>query len=256
MKFNFRESMFRIWYRYVNNVDKNAEILFMNYGYSDKDQKIPIDEQNEPNRYSIQLYHHLACETEIKNKDIVEIGCGRGGGLSYITRNFSPASAIGVDLDKQAVLFCNRHYTLDNLSFFKGNAQNLNLKNNSCDVVINVESSHRYPDMEAFLGEVSRILRPNGYFLFTDFRYDNEYEDMKKKLELSGMTVLKERFINQEVVTALEFDDERKRKLVKKMIPKILHKIALNFSGAIGSETYNRFASRKYIYFSYVLKKL
>ena len=84
MRFNFRESMFRIWYRYVNNIDKNAEILFMNYGYSDNDQEIPMDEQNEPNRYSIQLYLLLVCATEIKNKDIVEIGCGRGGGLSYI----------------------------------------------------------------------------------------------------------------------------------------------------------------------------
>jgi len=254
MKFNFRESLFRIWYWYVNKVDKNAEILFMNYGYSDKDQEIPMDEQNEPNRYSIQLYHHLANATEIKNKDIVEIGCGRGGGLSYITKNFSPASAKGVDLDKQAVSFCNRHYTLDGLLFLQGHAQNLSLENNTCDVVINVESSHRYPDMAAFLGEVSRILRPNGYFLFTDFRYDYEIEGMKKELELSGMSVLKERFINQEVVAALELDDERKRKLIKKLTPKFLHKIALNFAGTIGSETYNQFASRKYIYFSYVLK--
>src|SRR5680860_501301 len=120
IKFNFREWFFRIWYWYVNKVDKNAEILFMNYGYSDKEQEIPMDEQNEPNRYSIQLYHHLVSATEIKNKNIVEIGCGRGGGLSYITKIFSPASAIGVDLNKLAISFCNRHYTLDSLSFLHG----------------------------------------------------------------------------------------------------------------------------------------
>ena len=256
MKFNFRESLFRIWYWYVNKLDKNAEILFMNYGYSDKDQEVPLDEQNEPNRYSIQLYHHLASATDIKNKDIIEIGCGRGGGISYITKNFSPASAKGIDLDKQAISFCNRYYSLNGLSFLQGDAQNLSLENNTCDVVINVESSHRYPDMSAFLGEVSRILRPKGYFLFTDFRYDYEIEDLRKELELSGMSVLKERFINEEVVAALELDDARKRKLVKRLTPKVLHKIALNFAGAIGSETYNQFASRKYVYFSYVLKKL
>lgn len=256
MKFNFRESMFRIWYWYVNKVDKNGDILFMNYGYNDKDEVILMDDQNEPNRYSIQLYHHLVCATDIKNKDIVEIGCGRGGGLSYITKNFSPSSAKGIDMDKQAISFCNRNYSLDSLSFLQGDAQNLSLENNSCDVVINVESSHRYPDMEAFLGEVSRTLRPNGYFLFTDFRYDYEIEDMKKYLESSGMSVLKERFINEEVVAALELDDKRKRNLVKKLTPKLLHNIALNFSGTIGSETYNQFKSHKYIYFSYVLKKL
>jgi SAM-dependent methyltransferase len=252
---NFREFLFRIWYWYVNKVDKNAEILFMNYGYCDKNQELPMDQQNEPNRYSIQLYHHLTSATDIKNKDIVEIGCGRGGGLSYITKNFSPASAKGVDLDTLAVSFCKSHYTLDGLSFLNGNAQDLCLKNNICDVVINVESSHRYSDMSSFLREVSRILRPRGYFLFTDFRYDHEMEDMKKSLELSGLSVLKEKIINNEVVAALALDDERKRKLVKKLVPRLLHKIALNFAGTIGSETYNQFASRKYVYFSYVLQK-
>jgi len=256
MKVSFREIMFKIWYWYVNKIDKNGEILFLNYGYSNGNQKISIDKQDELNRYHIQLYHHLVSATKIKNKDVVEIGCGRGGGLFYITKNFSPASAKGVDLNKQAVSFCNCHYSLNGLIFLHGDAQNLNLKNNSCDVVINVESSHRYSDIKAFLEEVSRILRPNGYFLFTDFRYDYEMEDMRKELELSGMSVVKERFINKEVVAALKLDDQRKRILVKKLIPGFLYKIALNFAGTIGSETYNRFVSYKYIYFSYVLKKL
>jgi len=256
MKFSFREIMFKIWYWYVNKIDKNAEILFMNYGYSNGNDEISLDEQDEPDRYPIQLYHHLASAAEIKNKDIVEIGCGRGGGLFYITKNFSPASAKGIELNKQAVAFCNRHYSSNGLVFLHGDALNLNLKNNSCDVVINVESSHRYPDIKALLGEVSRILRPDGYFLFTDFRYDYEMEDMRKELELSGMSVLKERFINKDAVAALKLDDQRKRILVKKLIPRFLDKIALNFAGIIGSETYNRFVSYKYIYFSYVLKKL
>lgn len=255
MTFNFREQLFRIWYWYVNKIDKNAEILFMNFGYHEKDQQIVMNEKNEPNRYSIQLYHQLANAVEIENKDIVEIGCGRGGGLSYITEKFSPATAIGIDLDKQAVSFCNQHYSLKGLSFLQGDAQKLSLADNTCDIVFNVESSHRYPDIKAFLGEVSRILRPEGYFLFTDFRYDYEIEDMKKELQQSGMTVLKQKFINLEVVAALELDDQRKRNLVKKLAPKFLHKIALNFAGTIGSETYNQFASGKYIYFSYVLKK-
>ncbi len=256
MKFNFRESLFQIWYWYVNKVDKKAEILFMNYGYNDKDQQAEMGKENESDRYSIQLYRHLADEVTLKNKAIVEIGCGRGGGLSYITKSFLPDSAIGIDLDKKAVEFCNRNYTSKGLSFFQGDAQDLNLENDTCDVVFNVESSHRYPDMKAFLGEVSRILKPEGHFLFTDFRYDYEIEDLKKDLELSKMTVVKEKIINREVVDALKLDDERKRKLVKKLVPKILHKIALNFAGTIGSTTYNQIDSQEYVYFSYVLKKL
>lgn len=55
----------------------------MNFGYSDKQQRVVLDEQSEPNRYPMQLYHHLTSEVEIHNRDI-EVGCGRGGGLHYI----------------------------------------------------------------------------------------------------------------------------------------------------------------------------
>lgn len=256
MKLQFRERLFRIWYWYVNRIDRNAEVLFMNFGYHDKDQELKLHPHQESDRYSIQLYHHLAAAVGIKNLDIVEIGCGRGGGLSYITTNFSPASAIGIDLDKNAISFCNRNYSIAGLSFLQGDAQKLALESNTCDVLINVESSHRYPDMPAFLREVTRILRPGGYFLFTDFRYDFEMAGLKKELELNGLLIEREMIINQEVVAALELDDKRKRALVKKLVPKFLHGIALNFAGTIGSETYNQFMSRKYIYFSYLLRKV
>jgi len=255
MKFNFRETLFRIWYWYVSKVDKNAEVLFMNYGFSENDSEVKLDGKNETNRYSIQLYHHLAIETEIKDKDIVEIGCGRGGGLSYISNRFSPSSVKGIDLNQRAVDFGNQYYNDNKMSFQQGDAQNLSLENNTCDVVFNIESSHRYPDMMAFLGEVSRILRPEGHFLYTDFRYDYEMEDLKKELESSGLTILKERMITKEVVTALNKDNERRRNLIKKLAPKFLHKIALNFAGTVGSETYDQFDSGKYVYYSYVLKK-
>jgi ubiquinone/menaquinone biosynthesis C-methylase UbiE len=255
LKKNFRIWMFRVWYWYVNKIDKNVAILFMNFGYADTDQIIRLDVHDESNRYSIQLYHHLASNVHITNKDICEIGCGRGGGLEYITRFFSPASAIGIDLDKSAVAFCNRYYAVKGLSFLQGDAQEITLDNNSYDVVINVESSHRYPDMNLFLKEVYRILRPEGYLLFADFRYDFEIPILQKQLLSSGMTILKEEFITRQVVNALKLDDERKRKLVKKLTPIFLHKAALNFAGAIGSETYNRFVSGEYVYFSYILKK-
>ena len=255
LKRNFWFWMFRVWYWYVNKTDKDAAILFMNFGYFDTGQFIKLDAHDESNRYSVQLYHHLASTVNITNKDIIEIGCGRGGGLGYITRCFSPASARGIDLDKWAITFCNRHYAVKELSFLQGDAQDLPLDNGSCDVVINVESSHRYPDMNLFLKEIYRILRPDGYLLFADFRYDYEIPILQKQLLSSGMTIVKEEFITQPVVNALKLDNERKRKLVKKLTPVFLHKVALNFAGTIGSETYNRFVSGEYVYFSYILEK-
>ena len=255
MRLSFRDIMFRVWYRYISSVDRNAEVLFMNYGYNDSREKLNLGEQDLPNRVSIQLYHLLASAVEIRDKDVVEVGCGRGGGISYIGRCFSPNTTLGVDLDKKAVSFCNRHYQQPGLSFIRGDAQNLKLENNSCDIVISVESSHRYPDMKAFLREVTRILRPGGYFLFTDFRKDTYMEDLIRNISQSGLIVIGHRNINQEVVAALTLDDGRRRYLVKKLTPKILHNTAMNFAGVIGSKTFKSFVTGKFIYFSYILQK-
>jgi len=251
-----RELMFKGWYWYVNNIDKKAEVLFMNYGYTHSNMPVSLGSNDEPNRYSAQLYHLLGNATELKNKDIAEIGCGRGGGLSYIVRTFSPATAVGVDLDKRAAKFCNKHYKLKGVSFEQGDAQNLAfLKNNSFDVILNVESSHRYKNMDLFLKEVHRLLRPGGHFLFADFRWDWEKPELKQQLANSGLNILKEEMITNHVVNALEADDARKRVLVKKLVPRFVHNAALNFAGTIGSKTYNHFASRKYEYYNYVMQK-
>ena len=251
---NIRESLFRAWYWYVNKKDRNAEILFMNYGYEDEKLSLKLAKEHESNRYSIQLYHHLTSLVDLKGKDILEIGCGRGGGLAHTVETFNPASAKGVDLDKIAVNFCNKHYPHENLDFVRGDAQNLPLADSSYDVILNVESSHRYPDMNAFLGEVKRLLRPGGYFLYTDFRYPQEMDKLKVLLKNTGMEVLQELDITSYVVNALELDNRRRRSLVERLTPKILHKTALNFAGAVGSPTYNQFASRQYIYYSYIIK--
>ncbi|WP_462281292.1 class I SAM-dependent methyltransferase [Salinivirga cyanobacteriivorans] len=254
MKLKIRDQLFRIWYWYVNKVDRKAEILFMNYGFHGEEQDTN-EELQSPDRFSIQLYDHLATAIDLKGLDVVEIGSGRGGGLFHVKQKHAPASAQGIELDKRAVNFCNTHYKDGNLTFSQGDAQSLKLEDESSDVVLNVESSHRYQDMATFLKETERVLRPGGHLLLTDFRYDHEMDDFKQLIAKSGLQVVREKNINREVLAALNLDDQRKRKLVKKLVPAFLHKVALNFAGTIGSTTYKNLESGKYVYFSYVLKK-
>lgn len=249
-----REWLFRQWYAYVNNKDKNAEILFMNYGYHDPAQQISLVSSDEINRYSIQLYHRLAAAVPLQGRDLVEVGCGRGGGLDYICRTFKPRTALGIDLDPTAAEFGNRHYKTSGLKFTQGDAQKLDLPDASADVILNVESSHRYPDMEAFLKEVVRLLRPGGYFLYTDFRYPNEMETLLKQLKNTGLQIIDEQNINPNVVLALDEDAQRRTELVKRLVPALLQKTALNFAGVPGSKTYRQILSGEYIYYIYIMR--
>jgi SAM-dependent methyltransferase len=244
-----------VWYRYVNYADKNADVLFMNYGYSDPEDQLKLEATDEKNRYSIQLYRKLADSADIREKNIAEIGCGRGGGLSHIVKDYNPKHAIGIDLDPTAIEFCKANYKLPNIEFKQGDAQKPEIETAWADAVFNVESSHRYPDMKLFVSEVFRILKPGGTFLFTDFRYPHELDQMEKDLISPGFKIVSKTDITQNVVLSLTKDSKRKEELINRLVPFFLRKTAKNFAGVVDSPTFNEFKNRDYIYLFFVLKK-
>jgi ubiquinone/menaquinone biosynthesis C-methylase UbiE len=247
--------MYKALYWYINTIDKKKEVLFMNYGYHDSSEKIKLQDTDEINRYSIQLYHRLAKMVDLKNKDIVEIGSGRGGGLAYITKTFIPANALGIDLDMKATKFGNKQYKLNGLSFKQGNAQELPLADESVDIVLNVESSHRYPNMEKFLSEVYRTLKPGGHFLFTDFRFEVKMKGLTHLLAKYDFVKFNEQIINKEVIKALELDTARREELVNRYAPPFLRKSFHDFAGNYGSPTFNHIKSGEIVYFVLCFQK-
>jgi hypothetical protein len=67
---NFPSWVFRALYWYLNKLDKDNQLIFMNYGYSDNAEKIALNNKDEKNRYSIQLYHYMSGLINLKNKDV------------------------------------------------------------------------------------------------------------------------------------------------------------------------------------------
>jgi len=247
--------LFKLLYWYINTVDKKKEIIFMNYGYHDIEESIELHSNDEVNRYSIQLYHRLAKMVEIKDKDIVEVGSGRGGGLAYITKRFKPATALGIDLDSKAAKFGNKQYNLQGLRFKHGDAQDLDLADESVDIIFNVESSHRYPKMELFLNSVYSALKPGGHFLYTDFRLKNEMPILTHQLSKYNYIKFDEQFINEQVKLALEIDSARRVALVKKFVPFFLQKYINDFAGSLGSPTYRHIENGEMVYFVFCFQK-
>jgi ubiquinone/menaquinone biosynthesis C-methylase UbiE len=185
----------------------------------------------------------------------VEVGCGRGGGLSYIFDKFSPRSAVGIDLSPVAIKFCRDHYDLPEINFITANAEDLPFEDNSVDILINVESSHRYANMDKFLSEVKRVLKLGGKLLITDFRNHNSMHHLKQSLADSGLHQKMEEIITHKVLKALEMDDSRRRNLVRNIMPGFLHATGYDFAAVKGSRTYNKFADGRLVYFNYVMEK-
>lgn len=65
-----------------------------------------------------------------------------------------------------------KKFILPNLKFITGDATNLPFKDNSIGTIINIESSHCYPNFSKFIEESRRVLKTNGHFLYADFKRD------------------------------------------------------------------------------------
>jgi ubiquinone/menaquinone biosynthesis C-methylase UbiE len=182
------------------------DIVMMNNGYEeDPPLGIPLDESDEPSRYPLQLYHSTAMQAgALTGKRVLEVGCGHGGGASYLTRAQGPASYTGLDLNSAGIEFCRARHQIPNLDFVSGNAEDLPFPGESFDVVINVESSHCYPHLDVFLNEVARVLTPGGHFLYTDSRPRELLDAWDKALARAPLQLVSQRDIRAEVMRGMQ----------------------------------------------------
>lgn len=241
----------------MNKYDGENAVNFMNYGYEslNGDPKLKLLNGDESDRYCIQLYDHVVNRADLKGKKILEVGSGRGGGASYITRYFKPKTYVGMDISESSIDFCNEHYEVDGLSFKCGIAEKLPFEDNEFDFVVNVESARCYNDMQAFFNEVYRVLKPDGKLLIADMIYPKELDDFNSRLANSKFKKVHETNISKNVVAALEKDSERREHLIDTKAPKILRKSFRTFAGTKGTSRYNNFATGVFQYWSFVCEK-
>ena len=244
----FKKFFWKKWYTIFAN--KVQDIQFMNYGFASKELQLDLKEEDHSNRYPIYLYHNVATQINIENKKVLEIGSGRGGGASYISRYLNPKEIIGLDISPSAVKDCNEKYNIDNLSFIVGNSENLPFDNNTFDVVINVESSHCYASMGKFINEVTRVLKPGGHFLFCDLRRDDLVGDMFSSLETENLKLVNSKEITQNIIEATVLMSKDRKKSINKLQSGIFKKVLESFAAVEGSKVHESFKNGYMKYYS------
>jgi ubiquinone/menaquinone biosynthesis C-methylase UbiE len=190
--------------------------LFLNFCYDDPSMGLQLDESDEHNRYSIQLYHRTATQVDLAGKKVLEVSCGHGGGASYLVRTQHPASYTGLDLNAAGVAFCKKRHHLPGLDFVEGNALDLPFPDNSFDVVLNVEASHLYPDVPRFLAEAARVLTPGGHFLYADFRRRRDFAEWDAQLANAPLRLVSKDVIDKQVLRGMEKDRPHKHDLTSR----------------------------------------
>jgi ubiquinone/menaquinone biosynthesis C-methylase UbiE len=233
------------------------EFEFLNYGYVSLDaggERLNLEGEEEIYRTNIQLYHHVASAIPLQGQEVLEVGCGHGGGAAYVMRSLRPRRMEGIDLSEGSIQLCSERYPLEGLTFRTGDALALPHGNEEFDAVLNIESSHAYPSTGAFLREVHRVLRPGGHLLFADLRYAKKIPQLWRDVERSGMKIIKEEDITANVLKAR---DEFTRQMAEKMRSRMrwFGSFALSWLGATDSLAYRYLQTGRFKYLFCVMQK-
>jgi ubiquinone/menaquinone biosynthesis C-methylase UbiE len=231
--------LFRLTYDRIATMYATPAMTFMNYGYvGGADEPKPVlQEIDEPNRLPIQLYHHVGTLVDLRGREVLEVGSGRGGGASYVKRYLGPSSMVGMDLANKAVEFSRRTHRVEGLRFVRGDAEKIPFDDEQFDVVLNVESSHCYPALHVFFREVRRVLRPGGHFLYADVMPVEQLPERRRMLSRAGLELLRERDITPNALASLDSNTAQRAALAEALAPVLGLNGARQWTALPGSRT-------------------
>lgn len=151
-------------YKDINSIFGNSQVAFMNHGFFPTSE----DLSDVPFRHQVSLYSEAVSKIDLYEKNILEIGCGRGGGSQWISKNNNISSYHACDISEESIDFCKKNNDLENVFYSVMDSQNLNYEENSFDLIICIESSHGYKNMELFFENARRVLKETGQLVLLD----------------------------------------------------------------------------------------
>jgi ubiquinone/menaquinone biosynthesis C-methylase UbiE len=228
-----------------------GETTTNNYGFAPA-------EGEHPQRFQHQMYREMLRLLKAKRSlepglKLLEVSCGRGGGLDAFLRA-APGifDATGLDVAGNAIASCRANYGEDDhRRFVEGSALDLPFPDASFDVVLNVEASNDYGDRPRFFAEVARVLKPDGVFVYTDSFRNTQAEQMKSELAAAGFAA-DFTDVTGNVAEACRLDSPRRRDVIRRHAPLIgrllMGRQLENYAAVEGSDKYRQFAEGRRAY--------
>ena len=230
--------------------------FFLNYGYVGdglSERAIHQLPSRALNRNGIQLVLEVVGDCELAGRRVLDVGCGRGGTIAVLHQFFSPREIVGLDLSSAAIEFCRRAHNYPEASFVCGDAEQLPFAARSFDAVVNIESSHSYPDVAAFYAGVHSVLEHGGAFLYADTIPADEVASRLELLAGQGFRIELARNITSNVVRSC---DELAQTNAQAFATGNDQEVLGDFLAVPGSENYNSLRSGRLFYGIWRLRKI
>jgi ubiquinone/menaquinone biosynthesis C-methylase UbiE len=161
------------YYSSMNNalLRLNNEYTMLHYPLYGSEKDTFLESQTNLTDYCMSLL------PPVRNKSLLEVGCGNGVQAIYILEKYAPGSFRAIDLNQGnidiAKIESERMGDM-RLNFAVDDAHHLStIEENSLDFVIAIESAFHFPDKSSFIKQINRVLKPGGYFLIADILTTN-----------------------------------------------------------------------------------
>lgn len=219
----------------------------------------PLPPEYEPERLGLQLYHKLVAGADLAGRDVLETGCGRGGGARVLTGLYRPASYTATDASRMFMWACRWRHQQPNLRFIATAACPLPFPDASFDFLLTVEAVNLLADKPGFLAEAARVLRPGGRLLIADYFYTRETSPNAERkfraaIAASGLQLVAEENWTDRAVAALEADTPRRRSEIARL-PRFLRGPAISFAGTTASPLYQQLRDGRAVHLHFDLAK-
>jgi ubiquinone/menaquinone biosynthesis C-methylase UbiE len=223
---------------------------FMNFGYKGAGLNLKPGDASE--QLHFQLYNVISAGADVKNKSVLEIGCGRGGGCYFFAEYKQAAHVTGIDQSASNIDLAEKLAGGKNTEFLVQSAEEMKLPQKSFDAVVNLESSHCYSDKGAFLKSVFNLLKPDGVFMYADIFFSANLPKVKAYIISLGFTIEQEQDITEGVLGSLkERPVEHVSGFKKYIVPIFLD----SFYGYEQSTIYKDLSSGEKKYYSFICRK-
>lgn len=120
----------------------------------------PESRQNDINYLRHMSAYAFALQF-IKDKLVLEDGCGSGYGSYYLAAN-GAKKVVGIDVAADAIAYAKSKYRQENLEFVQMNSTELSFSDESFDAVTSFQVIEHINESNIFLSEMARVLKGGG----------------------------------------------------------------------------------------------
>jgi SAM-dependent methyltransferase len=248
-------------YEFLYRLSPARNLQFFNGGYLPLAEDLLTEAVPENEAPSAMMYH-LVARTLVGKFDpeplkILDVGCGQGGGILYMSQLFPSAQITGTDRNRSAVKLANRAFSKQlRLKAEVATGTKLDFNDNSVDLVLSV-GAPTYFGLTKYVKEAARIVTPGGTIAFSAGYRQGDHLQIEAEIQAaainSGLDFVCYKNITPNTFASLQADIPRREKLLKR-VPWPFRLYGNKWADLPGSAEYDEYETGKRADFAVVLK--